>query len=205
MRAHRIVDAGRHAVLVEMGSTDEAAVLAAQLREPLPAGVDDVVGAMRTVLVRGPSTADALRAVVAERLSSVSGTAVGTAAETAVIPVVYDGDDLADVGMRCGLSVEDVVAAHAGATYTVAFCGFAPGFAYLTGLPTELALPRRATPRPRVPAGSVAIAGDLSAVYPTASPGGWHLLGRTDVTLFDPERTPPALLAPGTTVRFEPR
>ena len=103
------------------------------------------------------------------------------------------------------MAVDAVVAAHAAATYTVAFCGFAPGFAYLTGLPAALRLPRRATPRPRVPAGSVAIAGELSAVYPTASPGGWHLLGRTDVALFDVDRDPPALLTPGTIVRFEPR
>ena len=89
-------------------------------------------------------------------------------------------------------------------TYTVAFCGFAPGFAYLTGLPTALQLPRRATPRPRVPAGSVAIAGELAAVYPTASPGGWHLIGRTDLTLFDVDRDPPALFSPGTVVRFDP-
>ncbi len=121
------------------------------------------------------------------------------------IPVEYAGDDLAEVAERGALTVDEVIDAHSGATYTVAFCGFAPGFAYLTGLPAALHLPRRATPRPRVPAGSVAIAGDLAAVYPTASPGGWHLLGRTTVGLFDPAGRPPALLTPGTKVRFERR
>ncbi|MFT3854698.1 MAG: allophanate hydrolase subunit 1 [Ilumatobacteraceae bacterium] len=205
MTAPRIVGAGRHGVLVEVSSTGEATALAASLRASPLDGVEDVVGAQRTVLVRGSLPADALRAVVAERLSSMPRTAAAAPAGMVVVPVDYDGDDLAEVAARCGLGIDDVVAAHAGAVYTVAFCGFAPGFAYLTGLCAVLVLPRRATPRPRVPAGSVAVAGDLSAVYPTASPGGWHLLGRTDVTLFDPGRTPPALLAPGTTVRFEPR
>ena len=93
---------------------------------------------------------------------------------------------------------------HSDATYRAAFCGFAPGFAYLTGLDPALQLPRRATPRTRVPAGSVAIAAGYSAVYPTTSPGGWHLVGHTDAVLFDADRDPPALIAPGTTVHFVP-
>ncbi|MEQ9164229.1 MAG: carboxyltransferase domain-containing protein, partial [Ilumatobacter fluminis] len=116
-----------------------------------------------------------------------------------------DGDDLAEVAERSGLSTADVIERHAGATFRVAFCGFSPGFAYLDGLPPELHLARRATPRTRVPAGSVAIAAGFSAVYPTASPGGWHLIGRTDVVLFDVRAEPPARLTPGTSVRFVPR
>jgi KipI family sensor histidine kinase inhibitor len=121
-----------------------------------------------------------------------------------VIPVRYDGPDLAAVAGAAGLSAGQVVALHSGAVYEVAFCGFAPGFGYLTGLPEPLHMPRRATPRTTVPAGSVAIAAGYAAVYPGASPGGWHLLGATDLILFDPVRDPPALLAPGTRVRFDP-
>ena len=121
-----------------------------------------------------------------------------------VLDVVYDGDDLVDVADAAGLTIEDVVALHSGATYRCDFCGFAPGFAYLSGLGPRLHLPRRATPRPSVPAGSVAIAGPYTAAYPSASPGGWHLLGRTDTTLWDLDADPPALITPGTTVRFNP-
>ena len=124
-------------------------------------------------------------------------------ADVVRIPVVYDGPDLAEVADATGLTTREVVGLHTAATYRVDFCGFAPGFGYLSGLPEALHRPRRQTPRTRVPAGAVAIASHYSAVYPTASPGGWHLLGSTDVSMFDPARTPPALLAPGTRVRFE--
>ena len=115
---------------------------------------------------------------------------------------MYDGDDLDAVAAELGLAVDDVIARHVAGTYVADFCGFAPGFAYLSGLDPTLRLPRRATPRTSVPAGSVAIAGPYTAVYPTASPGGWHLLGHTDIELFDPSVDPPALLAPGTRVTF---
>lgn len=114
------------------------------------------------------------------------------------------GPDLDAVAERHGLRPADVVELHAGATYRVLFLGFAPGFAYLGGLPAALATPRHATPRERVPAGSVGIAGDRTAVYPLALPGGWQLIGRSEVVLFDPQRNPPALLRPGTPVRFVP-
>jgi KipI family sensor histidine kinase inhibitor len=121
-----------------------------------------------------------------------------------VLDVVYDGDDLGDVAGAAGLTVEEVVVIHSGALYRCHFCGFAPGFAYLSGLDPRLHLPRRATPRTSVPAGSVAIAGPYTAAYPSASPGGWHLLGHTDATLWDLGADPPALITPGTTVRFRP-
>lgn len=120
------------------------------------------------------------------------------------IPVRYDGDDLYEVAHACGLSVSEVVAAHSGATYSVEFFGFAPGFAYLRGLPERLQLARRATPRNRVPAGAVAIATHYSAVYPSASPGGWHLLGVTDLPLWNPQRDPVSLIQPDSVVRFLP-
>lgn len=120
-----------------------------------------------------------------------------------VLRVAYGGPDLASVAGRAGLSPEEAAQRHASALYRVAFLGFAPGFAYLTGLPPELAAPRLATPRPRVPAGSVAVAGGYSGIYPAESPGGWNLIGRAAVRLFDPDRDPAALLAPGDRVRFE--
>jgi KipI family sensor histidine kinase inhibitor len=121
-----------------------------------------------------------------------------------VIPVVYDGADLAYVSQQTGLSRESVTRMHAEREYLVYMLGFVPGFAYLGDLHPALVIPRRASPRTRVPAGSVAIAGAQTAVYPLTTPGGWHLIGSTPLGLFDPERNPPALLAPGARVRFEP-
>ena len=140
---------------------------------------------------------------------STSGSATSAALSTAtgsatVVPVRYDGADLAHVAERCGLTMADVVDMHAGVEYVSAFCGFMPGFAYLVGLDQRLQLPRRATPRTAVPPGSVAIASEFTAIYPGASPGGWHLLGTTDIVLWNDAADPPALLAPGTRVRFEP-
>ena len=120
------------------------------------------------------------------------------------LPVVLDGEDLPDVARRWGCTRAEVRATLTTTTFTSAFCGFAPGFGYLTGLPEPLAVPRRATPRAAVPAGSVAVAGRYTGVYPGSSPGGWQLLGRTSVPLWDTAREPAALLAPGVRVRFTP-
>ena len=118
------------------------------------------------------------------------------------IPVRYDGPDLADVARRTGLSEHEVVTRHTAGAYTVAFLGFAPGFPYLRGLDPALRVPRHASPRTSVPAGSVGVAGEQTGIYPRASPGGWQLLGRTDLVLFDLDRDPPALLSAGDRVRF---
>ena len=118
------------------------------------------------------------------------------------IPVRYDGPDLESVAVQAGLTVREVVACHTATEYRVALLGFVPGWAYLGQLDPALVLPRRTTPRPRVPAGSVAIAGAQTGVYPAETPGGWHLIGRTTALMFDPTRTPPALLAVGDRVRF---
>lgn len=120
------------------------------------------------------------------------------------IAVRYDGPDLAEVARMTGLSEDAVIAAHTGTPWRVAFTGFAPGFGYLVGGDTRLVVPRRATPRAVVPAGSVGLAGEYSGVYPRASPGGWQIIGRTDAVFWDADRTPPALLRPGVQVRFVP-
>lgn len=120
------------------------------------------------------------------------------------VPVVYDGEDLDEVASLTGLSREEVVERHAGSSYVVAYLGFAPGFGYLAGLDERLHVSRRDSPRTLVPAGSVAIAGPYGAIYPSSSPGGWRLLGRTTLKMWDPDREPPSLLQPGTQVRFVP-
>jgi KipI family sensor histidine kinase inhibitor len=190
---------GLEAVLIE-DPPGEPAAWARGVRDLALDGVLDVVPAAKTVLIRCDSAA--ALASVRERLDAVRPTRTGTAQDEVTIAVAYDGDDLDEVADATGLSVEEVVGLHSSGEYRVAFCGFAPGFGYLTGLPERLRLPRRATPRTRVPAGSVAIAAEYSAVYPRSSPGGWNLLGHTDAILFDVERDPPSLLAPGTSVRF---
>lgn len=120
------------------------------------------------------------------------------------IPVVYDGMDLVDVAEANGLSVAEVVQLHSGQVYEVVTLGFVPGFPFLRGLHEQLATPRRAEPRKVVPAGSVGIAGGQTGIYPTATPGGWHLIGRTEAVLFDARREVPSLLAAGDRVRFVP-
>jgi KipI family sensor histidine kinase inhibitor len=150
------------------------------------------------VLDRVPAETDAaaLRRIPLEPVSGPAGT------RQVDLPVVFDGPDLPEVAALTGRSVRELVDALTATEFTVAFGGFAPGFAYLTGLPPELHVPRRATPRTRVPAGSVGLAGPFAGAYPRASPGGWQLVGRTDAVLFDVDREAPALLVPGTSVRF---
>jgi KipI family sensor histidine kinase inhibitor len=207
----RVLPAGPDAVLVELAGLDEVAGVRVALRAALDAGrlpgVVDVVPAARTVLVTAPGRPDALDAVRA-LLTEVDVTAAPDEARDAgevELAVVYDGEDLELVARDADRSVEDVVALHTGTTLTVAFGGFAPGFAYLAGLPAPLQQPRLDSPRTRIPAGAVGVAGEFGGIYPRASPGGWRLLGRlTDDAprLFDPDRDPPALLVPGTRVRF---
>jgi KipI family sensor histidine kinase inhibitor len=191
---------GLHALLVEVDDAAAARSLAAWAREQ-DVTADEVVPAARTVLFDGVPDAPALR----EALSRWKPGAGSAELDVVEIPVTYDGDDLGFVAEHWGMSEDDAVATHAGVEYIAAFCGFAPGFAYLEGLPEDRAVPRLDSPRSKVPAGSVALAGAWSAVYPSASPGGWRLIGNTDVTLWDAARDDPALLPPGTRVRFVPR
>ena len=202
--------AGDRALLVDAGGWWPPALAAALREAAAGAGVaiEDVVPGAKSVLVigPGPGAPASLQAVVHDvgGLPPVGPEAAAAGLAEVTIPVVYNGPDLAAVAGATGLSTAEVIDAHQGGSYVAAFCGFAPGFAYLTGLPEVLRLPRRPEPRPAVPAGAVAVAERYSAVYPAASPGGWHLLGRTDETLWDARRQPPALLAPGTPVRFVP-
>ena len=184
---------GRGAVLVEVASPVEAVSLATWARARSLA--TDVVPGAETVLLDGVADADRLLEVLAEWHPTEADP--GPEVE---IPVVYDGPDLETVAGHWGCPVEEVVARHRGTEFVSAFCGFAPGFAYLSGLEAEV--PRLATPRTRVRAGSVALAGSWCGVYPAASPGGWQIIGHTDADLWDPGLEQPALLAPGTRVRF---
>ncbi len=189
--------AGDRGWLIELPDEGSAPRVAAALAD---LGLDEVVPGHRTVLVIGAAGPGELSRVVE---AALVGRAKQREPATIEIAVAYDGPDLDEVAGLTGLSPEEVVARHAAATYTVAFLGFAPGFGYLVGLDPQLVVPRRAKPRERVPAGSVAIAGPYSGVYPRETPGGWRLLGRTDATLFDPLRAPPALLAAGDHIRFK--
>jgi KipI family sensor histidine kinase inhibitor len=198
---------GEAALLVESGSAERAQSLAAELhREPVP-GVTASIPGLRSLLVElDPLTADveAVREAVTSRLAQAAEAAVGERLRT--IPVVYGGEmgpDVTDVAALTGLSESDVVERHVSAELRVLFDGFAPGFAYLGELPADLRVARLETPRTRTPAGSVGIAGPMSGIYPATLPGGWRVIGRTPVTLFDPRRDPPAYLMPGDRVRFE--
>lgn len=193
---------GERSVLIDVVPGAGTAV-AAHLRAVLGDRLVDVVPAGHCVLATFHSPAsvtDVAKALTAPpSIDHVNGEP-----RTVVIPVRYNGADLNEVAQLIDATVDEVISAHSEADYRVDFFGFAPGFAYLTGLPVHLHLPRRATPRTKVPAGAVAIAASYSAIYPQASPGGWHLLGTTEVELFNPSQAHrPSLLQPGDRVRFE--
>ena len=192
----QVLPVGRHAALVAVDDAAQALSLALWARSRVAA--DDVVPAAETVLFDGVEDVAAL----ADRLSGWTAGESAPAGELVEVPVTYDGPDLELVAQAWGCLRGEVAARHASREYVVAFCGFAPGFSYLTGDGGDPAVPRRATPRPTVPAGSVALAGPWTGVYPTTSPGGWQLIGTTDAVLWDQDRDPPALLPPGTRVRF---
>ena len=204
MNAAAILDYGDRALLLECGSTDEVLALAVALRDADLPGVTNIVPGARTVLVTltEPAHQAPTRTRLADIEVSVSAASVRPDDADVVIDVVYDGSDLADVAALVGMDADGVVAAHTGTLWRVGFGGFAPGFAYLVDGDPRLSVPRRAEPRTRVPAGSVALAGEFSGVYPRESPGGWQLIGRTAAQLWDLNRTRPALLAPGMWVRF---
>lgn len=199
----RIRPVGADAILLEV---EEPAAWFAELWRRRAAGdlaAVEIIPGARTVLLDG--LADPAGAVEAIRAWTPAHPRRAEPAPLMEIPVWYDGEDLGAVARLWDTDVRGVVERLVATELSVAFCGFTPGWAYLVGLPEELAVPRLDTPRPRVPAGSVALADAYAGIYPTASPGGWRLVGRTDVRLFDPDRDPPALLTPGTRVRLVER
>ncbi|MDP9463503.1 MAG: 5-oxoprolinase subunit PxpB [Actinomycetota bacterium] len=191
---------GPSAVLAEYDSLAEVMAVNDALRTSGLAGIEDIIPAARTVLVRYHRVDRA----ALERLLVPAAAAARQDGPIVEIPVVYDGIDLDSVASATGLSSEQVVEMHSSVVYSAAFLGFTPGWAYLVELPRSLHLPRRSTPRTTVPAGSVAIANEFTGVYPTTSPGGWHLLGHTTTTMFDIERSRPAFVMAGDRVRFVP-
>lgn len=199
---------GRHALLVELpddvaAETFHTEVLRLRDAGELPGGVREIVPGARTVLLDGLAQPARLAAELTDWRST--GTADRADGPTLTVPVRYDGPDLADVAGLWDVPPAEVGRLHSATEFRVAFCGFAPGFGYLTGLPEHRHVPRRAAPRTRVPAGAVALAGPYTGVYPRSSPGGWQLIGTAvGVALWDPAREPAALLCPGTRVRFVP-
>ncbi|MFG2305646.1 allophanate hydrolase subunit 1 [Actinacidiphila glaucinigra] len=201
----RVLDVGEDALLIDLATPEQARSWHAELLRRRGEGglgpVREIVPGERTVLLYGVPDAAALRAELRGWSVTARAAADGPLVE---IPVRYDGPDLAVVAERWGVRPEGVAGVHSGIEHRVAFCGFAPGFAYMTGLGERYDVPRRAEPRTSVPAGSVAVAGPYTGIYPRSSPGGWQLIGTTSVRLWDLAREPAALLAPGTRVRFVP-
>ena len=216
----RFVPMGDRALIIEFGErldpalSAHIAALAQRLRDSQPIGVLDIVPAYATLALHYDPAAVGAGTSPFEALSETIGAWLktqtfdpGQTGRLVEIPVCYGGafgEDLDALAERHGLTQEEVVALHSGVTYHAHMLGFVPGFAYLGGLDSRLATPRRQTPRPRVPAGSVAIADEQTAVYPLETPGGWHLIGRTPLRLFRPQDSPPSLLAAGDRVRFVP-
>lgn len=206
--------AGDTGLVVDFGEVIDRTIsgrvlsLDARLGELALPGVIETVPSFRSLLIHldpDITDIDTVRDTVAPLLSDLDS--VQESFRRWVFPACYDPElapDLLDVARQTGLSVDDVIGRHSAVTYHVYMLGFLPGFPYLGDLPPELVLPRRVDPRLRVPAGSISIATSLTAIYPVESPGGWHLIGRTPVRLFDPHRDQPALLRPGDQIRFDP-
>ena len=197
-----VLPCGSAALMLELDSLDDVLAIYAALADYPPAGVLDLVPAARTLMLHldpaqtEPAAVErAVRQVTPRHGDRTHG-------ELVEIPVVYDGQDLDELGSLTGWGADGVVERHTGTEWTVAFCGFAPGFGYMVSDSGGFDIPRRSTPRTKVPPGAVGLAGEFAGVYPRESPGGWQLIGSTDLQTFDLDREPPALLTPGTRVRF---
>lgn len=194
----RFLPAGHNGLLVECDSPEQVRQLHATLLRRRPPELVEIVPAARTVLLVGGGLEQLRKDMGRWKLDP----AESLSTERIDVPVSYRGEDLESIAHMTGHTVREVIHLHCSADYQVAFCGFAPGFAYLTGLPAVLQVPRRQSPRTRVDAGSVALAGEFCGIYPRPSPGGWQVIGHTDLAIWDALRNPPALLAPGSRVRF---
>lgn len=205
MIAARLLPSGDRAVLVELDGLDEALALRAALESSRPAGVLDLVPAARTVLVVFEArelTAASVSLWIQRTAREADRTGSGAVGGRHEIAVRYDGADLAELADALDWSIDELVRRHCSTVWRAAFGGFAPGFAYLVPLSPWPEVARRAAPRTRVPAGAVALAAGWTGIYPRSSPGGWQLIGSTEAVLWDVERVPPALLAPGDEIRF---
>ena len=197
----RVRPVGRSALLIECRDGNEVSAWRAELWRRREAGelrIVDIVPGATTILLDGVEPATAARLADWPPPPAV----LTTDGPLVEVRTTFDGEDLADIAARWGVSSVLAVQRLTATPLTVAFCGFAPGFAYMRGLPEEWAVPRLAAPRPRVPAGAVGIAGSYVGIYPAASPGGWRLVGQTHQNLFDVREDPPAFLPPGTRVRL---
>ncbi len=199
-----VLDYGDQALMLPCGSTAEVLAWVDALRAAALPGVVDIVPAARTVLVKldNPRRQGVTRQGLRKMRVTADAAAPAHGSADVMIDVVYDGPDLAAVAGHTGLTTAQVISAHTSTLWRVGFNGFAPGFAYLVDGDARLRVPRRSEPRTSVPAGSVALAGEFSAVYPRQSPGGWQLIGRTDAVLWDLEAPAPALLTQGMWVQF---
>jgi KipI family sensor histidine kinase inhibitor len=199
----RFLPVGATALLVELDDLEAVLALHAEIERRRAGGwapsLVDVIPSARTILLDGVTDRSAVAAEVRGWDVPAAPPADGQVVE---IPCRYTGEDLAGVAASWRVSEREAARIHAGQEYRVAFCGFAPGFAYLSGLPARYAVPRRPNPRTVVPAGSVALADVYTGVYPRSSPGGWQIIGHTDAIIWDPGKDPPALLMPGNRVRF---
>ena len=198
----RVLPCGDAALLVEFDGLEPVLAMYAALRDTPVAGVIDLVPAARTLLVRIDRSVTDLTAVGRALPDTPVTGGQRDRGDLVEIEVVYDGEDLGEVARLTGRTPEDVVAQHSGQEWTVAFAGFSPGFGYLIASEQWPEVPRRTDPRTKVPAGSVGLAGPYSGIYPQESPGGWQLIGHTDARLWDVAADPPALLRPGSQVRF---
>ncbi|MBA2697735.1 MAG: allophanate hydrolase subunit 1 [Nocardioidaceae bacterium] len=198
----RVLPSGTTALLLELDDLDEVLGLYAALTDNPPAGVVDLVPAARTLLVMTDPSATSLSSVAdAVRRTTPHHDRFGSG-ELVEVPVTYDGEDLEEAADLLGCDGAELVRRHTADEWTVAFCGFVPGFGYLTSQTWQSDVPRRSSPRKKVPPGSVALAGEFSGVYPRESPGGWQLIGRTKLAIFELSRDPATLLRPGVRVRF---
>lgn len=203
----RVLRAGRRGLLVEVDPPEEVSAWYLAIVERRSAGLfdaDEIVPGARSVLLDGVVDLPHTAAELAKIHVTPAAQHADACDTTVEVPTVYDGPDLDEVAELWDTDRAGVVDVHSSVDFYVVFCGFAPGFAYLGGLPVRHHVPRRSAPRKRVEAGTVALAGGFGGIYPTASPGGWQCIGRTELRLFDLDAEPPALLSPGTRVRFIP-
>lgn len=198
----RVLRCGDHAVLVELNDLSQVLGLYASLRTAPPVGTARLIPAAQTLLVGYDPAATTVKKLSANLLDRTVRPIPPQEERHVEVPVRYDGEDLDDIARLTGLSRREVITRHLAGEHTVGFCGFSPGFAYITGLHSALHVPRHTSPRTAVPPGAVAIADRFTGIYPRTSPGGWRIIGHTDLAVWDLERDPPTVLTPGSRIHF---